>query len=108
MNVKIKNKDLRFKISGKELGMLVDGHPVLAKVELLDKTLVTTINPVDRGERMEPELVLDGNEAYLNLCVPRVQVQALSKMGPSRDGMTQKTGDVLVTLQVDMPGACHA
>lgn len=107
MNVKIKNKNLRFKISKEELIVLLDGHPVHTKVGLLDKTLITTINPNARGEEMTPKLVLDKSEAYLNLSISPTQVQALSDMHPCRDGLKQKAGDVSITLQVDMPEACH-
>ena len=108
MNVKIKNKNLRFKITDDELNVLLSGHAVHEKVELFDKTLVIIINPNGRGEAMEPKLVLDEREAYLNLCIPQAQLQALSDLCPDREGITQKTGDISVTLQVDMPEACHA
>lgn len=107
MNVRIKEQNLRFKISEEELDALLDKHPVHAKVKLLDKTLVATINPTGHGEFMEPKLVLDASEAYLNLLISPLQLQALSDMGPSRDGLKQKTGDLFIALQVDMPEACH-
>lgn len=108
MNVRIKNQNLRFKISEEELDLLLDKHPVHAKVELLDKTLVVSINPAGKSEVLEPKLVLDKNEAYLSLSVSLEQLQALSDMQPSRDGLKQKSGELSVTLQVDMPEACHA
>ncbi len=108
MNVRIEGQSLRFKITEEELNALLDGHSVHVKVELLDKILVATINPAGRGENMEPKLVLDDNEAYLNLLISPSQVQALSDMSPSREGIRQKAGDISVTLQVDMPEACYA
>ena len=109
MNVRIKNQNLRFKISEEELSVLLSKHPVHAKVDLLDKTLVVSINPAGQSEALEPKLVLDKSEAYLSLSlsVSPAQLQALSDTQPSRDGLKQKSGDISVTLQVDMPEACH-
>lgn len=106
MNVKIQNKNLRFKISEKELHLLLNENPIHEKVELLHKTLVVSINPNGRGVAMEPKLILDEKDAYLNLCVPLTQVQELSDLCPNRDGITQEISNVSVTLQVDMPEAC--
>jgi hypothetical protein len=107
MNVKIKNQDLRFKITEEELSTLLAGHLVHTKADMLDKTLVASINPAGRSEGMEAKLVLDESEAYLNLLVPSAQLQALSDMGANRDGLKQKTDTLSITLQVDMPEACH-
>jgi len=107
MNVRIKNQNIRFKITKEELSMLLEGHIIHTKVELLDKTLVISINPTGSGKVMEPKLVLDQSEAYLNLLVSSAQLQTLSDMGVNRDGLKQKTSNLSITLQVDMPEACH-
>ena len=107
MNVRIKDQNLRFKITKEELSALLAGHLVHAKIEFLNKTLVTNINPAARSEEMEVKLVLNENEAYLNLLVSIGQLQMLSNMGANRDGLKQKTNKLSITLQVDMPEACH-
>lgn len=107
MNVKIKEQNLRFKISEEELTNLLDGRPIHTKTTLFDKTLVVSLNPNGRGESMEPKLVLDQSEAYLNLCVPPADIQALFDLGKNRDGLRQEINGVSITLQVDMPEACH-
>ncbi len=106
MNVRIEEQNLRFKISKDELGILLNGRAVHAKVALLDKTLVVSINPNGRNEAMEPKLVLDETEAYLNLLVPPSNVQTLFDLGENRDGLQHEGNGLSVTLQVDMKGAC--
>ncbi len=107
MNVRIKNRNLRFKISEEELNSLLGGSPVHAKVEMLDKTLVTSINPAGSNDLMETKLILGEEEAYLNLLISHAQLQNLSDMMPDPIGLKQKTGNLSITLMVDMPEACH-
>ncbi len=108
MNVKIEDQNLRFKISEDELKTLLGGHSVHTKIIFLDKTLVVTINPNGRGKMMEPKLILDEVEAYLNLLVSSSTMQVLSDLGKSREGLKQEVNGTSVTLQVDMKDACHA
>lgn len=107
MNVKIEEQKLRFKISEDELKTLLKGNPVNAKVTLFDKILVTTINPHGRDKIMEPKLVLDRQDVYLNLLIPPTVVQELFDMGQSREGLKKEIGGISISLQVDMRGACH-
>ncbi len=107
MNVKIEEQHLRFKISEEELTTLLAGHCLHVKTGLLDKALVVTVNPQGRGKNMEPKLVLDQKDAYLNLLVPPSCVQKLFDLGKNRDGLVQEINGVSITFQVDMKDACH-
>lgn len=107
MNVRIKNQNLRFKITKEELITLLGGHSIYEKIVLLDKALVVTINPNGRGEEMKPKLVLDQEDAYLNLLIPPPNVRTLFDMGQSREGLVQEINGISVALQVDIPEACH-
>ena len=102
MNVKIKEQDLRFKITEEELNQLLDNHCLHLKVEFPGKEFVVTINPQEQGKDMEPKLVLDQSETYLQLVVPATALQDLSEMGRSRGGLKQQIGGVSVSLQVDV------
>ena len=107
MNIKIKDNHLRFKITDEELQALLGSHPIHTKVHVLDKTLIVIINPAGRKENMDVKLVLDEDEVYLNLLVPPKHIKMLSDMGANRDGLKEKTDQFSITLQVDMPEACH-
>lgn len=102
MNVRIEEQNLRFKITEEELKALLDGHPVHARVDLLDKAFVATINPTGRGEAMEPKLVMDDNEVYLTLLIPPARVQELSDLGRSRAGLQEEAGALSINIQVDL------
>ncbi len=102
MNVRIEEQNLRFKISEEELERLLGGHCLHVKTSLLDKTLIVTINPSGCGAAMEPKLVLDENEVYLNLLISSSSIKNLSDMGRSRGGLQQEIGGLSVKLQVDV------
>ncbi|MCE7887397.1 MAG: hypothetical protein DYH13_07840 [Alphaproteobacteria bacterium PRO2] len=102
MNVKIEDRNLRFKITEEELNKLMARQFLHLKTPILNKTLVVTINPQGRGDAMEARLALDGNEVYLNLLIPFSKVRDLADMGRSRAGLQQQAGDLSISLQVDL------
>lgn len=102
MNVKIEDRNLRFKITEDELNKLIAGQCLHLKTPILTKTLVVTINPQGRGDAMEARLTMDGSEVYLNLLIPSSKVRDLSDMGRSRAGLQQQAGDLSISLQVDL------
>lgn len=108
MNVRIEDQNLRFKITEDELKVLLDGHCLHVRVDLLEKSLVATINPNGHGRDIEPKLVMNQNNTCLHLLVPPSRVQALFDLGKNRDGLVQEIGGVSIILQVDMKEACHA
>lgn len=102
MKVRIEEQNLRFKISEEDLNTLLEGHCLHVKNSLLDKTLVATINPQGQGTALEPKLILDDGEAYLNLLISPARVQELSDLGRSRVGLYEEVGGLSVSLQVDL------
>ncbi len=102
MKIRIEEQDIRFKISEDELNTLISGHCLHIKTSFLEQTLITTINPQGVGKEMEPKLVLDKREVYLNLLVPSARIQELSDIGKSRSGLQQKIDGLSVSLQVDL------
>ncbi len=107
MNVKMKNQNLRFKISDEELEQLLSGRCLHVTLALFGKRFVATINPAGRGETMETKLIFDDQDCYLNLLVPPFLVQEIADMGKNCEGLKQRVKGVSITLQVDMPEACH-
>ena len=102
MNIKIKEQNLRFKITEDELNSLLSGHCQHVKVTMLDKTLVVVINPQGRSEAMEVKLIQDHNEVYLNIFVPPEKLQELSDIGRNRKGIETNIKNLLISLQVDV------
>ncbi len=102
MKVRIEEQDLRFKISEEELNTLLSGQSLSVKIGLAGNPLVVTIDPQGSGDALEPKLVLDDEEAHLNLLVSPASVQELSDMGRSRDGLQQEIDGLSVSLQVDL------
>ncbi len=107
MKLKIKEQDLCFKISDKEFAMLLDGHAIHTNIDVLDKALVVMISPESGGTMMESKLIVDEQGVSLRLLVSPEKLQELSDISPSRTGLQQETGNMSISLQVDMPEVCH-
>ena len=93
MNVRIEERNLRFKISEEELEILLNGGAL--KVEAM---IVAQIKPIDNGD----DISVNYDEAGLVLSVPKPKLLELSAMGKSRDGLSVKQGDLSLSLQVDI------
>lgn len=107
MNIRIEEQNLRFKISEDELFLLLDRRSIHERVQIMDKTLVVTISPDKDNEGIEPKFVINEFEASLNLYVSPEKLKELSNISPSKNGLCQEIGGLSLTLQVDMPKACH-
>lgn len=100
MNLKIDQNDLRFKISEEELNALLKGQSLSTEASIAKTVFAVTIavNANESGVRIET------NERRVMLClwVTPDQLKNLSDLGRSRAGLRQQSGDVCVTLQVDV------
>lgn len=104
MKIKIEDKCFRFKISEKELSLLLDGKAVSMKSPILDKNFMVVITPEDNGGDMGFNLSTDDNDVCLDLFVSTASLRDLLDMGRSRGGIKQSIGSSSVTLQVDLRG----
>lgn len=107
MNVKITEKSVTFKITEEEMNDLLAGHTLEKKIPIGQSTFSMRIDP-NAGDRFEDlkeaplKLVLDGAESCLMLCVTPEEIQKLSDMGRSREGLSVHADGLDVYLQVDL------
>ena len=90
MNVRISDKNLKFKITNDELDLLLNGKHIQAKTSVY----IIRIQPAD-----EVSLVVDNKNMVLN--IPMKILQSLKDMGRNRDGITMPYNGDNLTLQVD-------
>lgn len=102
MNLRIKNKNLCFKITEEELNTLIDHKCLNIKICFPDKELIIMINPQGREPSMEAKLTHDQNETYLNLLVPPEKIIELSDIGRNKKGIETTIDDLSISLQVDI------
>ncbi len=102
MNLKIENNNLRFKITEEELKILLSVDSVHSKVNILGKNFIVSIIPQDSGNLIEAKLDQEGNETHLNLLVSLKDLQKLSDLGQSREGIETEMNDLRISLQVDV------
>lgn len=107
MNVKISQDSVTFKISEDELHLLMRGRALEQKTLMGSGEFVMVIdpNPQEFYEdfRERPlKLILDRAESRLMLCTTMDEIQKLSDMGKSRDGLSAHIGGIDVFLQVDV------
>lgn len=102
MNVKIKDKNLCFKITEDELAELRKSKHVNTTMNLSGKNFVVTINPQGKFTEMTSRLAIDQDDAYLILSVSLEKLEELAGMGRSREGLQQEIGGVVTSLQVDV------
>ncbi len=102
MNVRLKNQNIRFKITQEELEKLLIGDCLHIDLNLLGKNLIALINPKGLSDIMESKLAVDERDIYISLIVPPDHVQKLADMGRSKEGLQQKIGNLTITLQVDL------
>lgn len=107
MNVKITEKSVTFKITEEEMAQLLSGHALMQKVSIGRSNFSMKIDP-NTGDLFEEfkeaslKVIFDQANSCLMLCTTRTEIQKLSDMGRSRDGLSARTGGLNIHLQVDL------
>ncbi len=107
MNVKIAEDSLTFKISEEELKILLSGTALEKKVMIGHNAFTMAVDPLphesfDDAQEKPLKLILDRKESCLLLCTSMDDIQKLSDMGKSRDGLSAHIDGLDVFLQVDV------
>ncbi|TAH37521.1 MAG: hypothetical protein EYC62_01150 [Alphaproteobacteria bacterium] len=106
VKIKITENSVTFKITGDELNHLLKGVALEKKVLIGQSNFVMAIDPnpqnsEDLGEGSF-KLTLDITEQRLMLRTTMKEIQKLSNMGKSREGLSAHVAGLDVFLQVDV------
>lgn len=97
MNVKLEDGSLTFKITEAELAALQAQRALRVAVVLAPDTLMVEIKPGD-----ESAVSFCRSDAVLRLRISDAQLQQLSDMGKSKQGIALQSGGVEIQVQVDL------
>jgi hypothetical protein len=107
MNVKISESAVTFKITEEELNYLLTGSALEQEILIGGNNFVMSIDPnpqeyFEDFKEVPLKLILDRSESCLMLCTTMDEIEKLSDMGKSRDGLSAHTGNLDIFLQVDI------
>ena len=98
MNLRISERQLRFRIARAELGTLLRGESLELQLELPRQTLRWRIEPGDR----DTPLALEERDAVTVLQVDRAALASFAMKQPSRGGIEHPQSGLLLVLEVDV------
>lgn len=106
MNVKITKNSVTFKITEKELNALLTGATLeeeimVGAIHLLMIVSTTSREPSEINQTYL-DLSSDNAQSRLSLHTSMDEIEKLSDMGKNRDGIFVHTGNLDVSLQVDI------
>ncbi len=107
MNVKITEESVIFKITEEELNRLLGGNILEKKIPMGSSAFTMAVHPRfdechENSQRDSLELIWVEAESYLALRTTMGDVQKLSAMGKSRDGLSAYVNGLHISLQVDV------
>ncbi|MCE9508695.1 MAG: hypothetical protein K8R48_10360 [Alphaproteobacteria bacterium] len=98
MNVRIDEDGVRFRIVPADLSLLLGGSELKQRVSIGAQSFEYRILPAASAREMA--LAMTGNG--FTLSVPHAALEQLGGLGRSKNGVSVKSGDVEISLQVDL------
>jgi hypothetical protein len=98
MNVRIDEEGIRFRIVPSDLSVLLGGGELKQRVSIGADNFEYRIVPIVSGQEMALEM--NGNGFILS--VPPAALEQLRGLGKSKNGISVKSGDAEISLQVDL------
>lgn len=98
MKLGIGKNSLRFRISAEDFERLICGEKLATALHLGGGDFYTSILPVEGEGRMQAAFADNG----ISLSVSQGVLSALRDLGRSKEGVSVKQGDTVISLQIDL------